>query len=96
MFSSSSQQVAGAGDVLITPEQADAELAETRRTKIAVVEDGYNKGISGVATFAQDDSGGCFALGVTVPTVRFFEQVDHLRRALRKARPEFQRIVAGR
>jgi len=71
------------------------ELTRIRRSKIAISDQGYHTGISGIATFARDNSGNGYALGVPVPSVRFHEQLPNLRRALLAARPEFERIVSG-
>lgn len=73
----------------------DAILARIRREKIAVDEGGL-AGISATATFAIDDVGNAFALGVPVPTVRFADQAATIRETLLKVRPEFERIVSGR
>jgi DNA-binding IclR family transcriptional regulator len=74
-------------------DDAREELKRVRRSKIAVVEQGFHEGISGVATYAVADERSCFALGVPVPTVRFHERLPEIRRALLAARPEFERIV---
>ncbi len=71
-------------------------IREVREGLVAVVEDGYHEGISGLATFAQDETGNAFALGVPVPTVRFRSRCAEIRAALLRARPEFQRVVSGR
>ncbi|HEX3615921.1 MAG TPA: helix-turn-helix domain-containing protein [Solirubrobacteraceae bacterium] len=76
-------------------ESMDARLERIRREKIAVDVEGL-AGISATATFATDDAGNAFSLGVPVPTVRFPEQAARIRTTLLRARPEFERIVSGR
>jgi DNA-binding IclR family transcriptional regulator len=73
----------------------DARLERIRRDRIAVDQEGL-AGISASATFATDDDGNAFALGVPVPTVRFPEQAARVRTTLLRVRPEFERIVSGR
>jgi DNA-binding IclR family transcriptional regulator len=76
-------------------ETMDQRLARIRKEKIAVDEGGL-AGISATATFAIDDAGNAFALGVPVPTLRFAAEAARIRAVLLKARPEFERIVSGR
>jgi DNA-binding IclR family transcriptional regulator len=76
-------------------ETMDARLERIRAEKIAVDQEGL-AGISATATFATDDAGNAFALGVPIPTVRFPEQAARVRATLLRVRPEFARIVSGR
>lgn len=76
-------------------ESMDTRLARIRKDKIAVDVEGL-AGISATATFATDDAGNAFSLGVPVPTVRFPEQAARIRTTLLKVRPEFERIVSAR
>jgi DNA-binding IclR family transcriptional regulator len=73
-----------------------AQIAHIREEQLACVEEGYHVGISGFATFAQDEAGNAFALGVPVPSVRFVQRSRAISKTLLEAQPEFQRIVSGR
>jgi DNA-binding IclR family transcriptional regulator len=75
-------------------ESLDVKLARVRAERIAVDEEGLT-GVSATATFAVDDAGHAFALGVPVPSVRFREQAATIRAALLRTRPEFERVVRG-
>jgi DNA-binding IclR family transcriptional regulator len=78
----------------VAGESVDSRLERIRQEKISVDEEGL-AGISATATFAIDDAGNAFALGVPVPTVRFAAEAARIRAALLKVRPEFERIVSG-
>jgi DNA-binding IclR family transcriptional regulator len=75
-------------------ESVDAMLARVRRDKIAV-DLGRLPGVAAMATFAVDDHGNAFAMGVPVPAIRFGDKEPRIRKTLLGARPEFERIVKG-
>jgi DNA-binding IclR family transcriptional regulator len=76
-------------------ESVEAMLARIRRDKIAV-DLGRLPGIAAMATFAVDDHGNAFAMGVPVPAGRFGDKEPRIRKTLLGARAEFERIVNGK
>jgi DNA-binding IclR family transcriptional regulator len=79
----------------VAGESVEARLQRIRHERVAVDEEGL-AGISATATFAVDDAGNAFALGVPVPTVRFAGEAARIRATLLRVRPDFERIVSGR
>lgn len=58
-------------NTITTMTALEAELAEVRRSKIAVDRDEHTVGVSAVGTWFEDPAGRAYALSVPVPTLRF-------------------------